>query len=132
MFKKVLLIGSIVGLTACSSSLTSIDSRQVHFDFDKSEIRSEAKTELDKQRDYLSANPDQAIRIEGHTDSRGTSEYNMALGKKRAMSTKSYLIDGGVENNISTVSYGKERLSSLGTTESDHEENRKAVSIELK
>jgi len=82
----------------------------IHFDFDKSFIREDAKPALRKAADYMKKNPDVKLRIEGNCDERGTSEYNMALGDRRAASGKKYLTSLGIDaGRLSTVSYGKER-----------------------
>jgi peptidoglycan-associated lipoprotein len=82
----------------------------VYFDFDKSFIREDAKPALQKTADYLKKNKDAKIQVQGNCDERGTSEYNMALGDRRATSAKKYLAGLGVEEKrISTVSFGKEK-----------------------
>jgi peptidoglycan-associated lipoprotein len=84
--------------------------QRVHFDFDKAVIRpAEAKT-LDASAAWLKANPNQLVLIEGHCDERGTSEYNLALGDRRARAALNYLVAQGVAaNRITLISYGKER-----------------------
>lgn len=81
----------------------------IHFDFDKSDIRADSREILQKNADWLQNNPDVKIQIEGHCDERGTAEYNLALGERRAMSTKKYLISLGISaDRIYTISYGEE------------------------
>ena len=81
----------------------------IHFDFDKSDIRADSREILQKNADWLQNNPDIKIQIEGHCDERGTAEYNLALGERRAMSTKKYLISLGMSaDRIYTISYGEE------------------------
>ena len=81
----------------------------IHFDFDKSDIRANSREILQKNADWLQNNPDIKIQIEGHCDERGTAEYNLALGERRAMSTKKYLISLGMSaDRIYTISYGEE------------------------
>ena len=82
----------------------------VHFDFDKFNIRDDAKPTLKKVADYLIKNDKQSMLIEGHCDERGTSEYNLGLGDRRARATRDYLVSLGVPSSrIEMVSYGKER-----------------------
>jgi len=82
----------------------------VHFAFDKYNLDGQAQSVLRRKGQFLEDNPDVYITIEGHCDDRGTNEYNLALGDRRAESTRSFLLDMGVESyRISTVSYGEER-----------------------
>lgn len=82
----------------------------IHFDFDKYNVREDAKPTLKKVADYLIKNDKQNILIEGHCDERGTSEYNLGLGDRRARATKDYLVSLGVPSSrIEMISYGKER-----------------------
>jgi peptidoglycan-associated lipoprotein len=98
----------------------------VYFDFDKSEIRTDAKSALDAKLPLLKANPSMKIRIEGNTDSRGSNEYNMALGLRRANAAKRYLASQGIEAaRFDVVSYGEERPVDQGTTEDAYQKNRR-------
>ena len=82
----------------------------VHFDFDKAVIRSGDVKILDASAGWLKANPEQLLLIEGHCDERGTNEYNLALGERRAKAAMSYLVSRGVQaSRITLISYGKER-----------------------
>lgn len=102
----------------------------VHFDFDKSNIREDAKPILQAVAAYLKKNKDAKILVEGHCDERGTSEYNMALGDRRAHSVKKYLTALGVEpGRLSTISYGKERPLDPGHDEGAWAKNRRAVFV---
>jgi peptidoglycan-associated lipoprotein len=84
--------------------------KSIHFAFDKSNIRPADAKILDASAAYLKANPNQLVLIEGHCDERGTSEYNLALGERRAKSAMNYLVAAGIEaGRITTISYGKER-----------------------
>jgi len=84
--------------------------RSIYFDFDKSDIRPEAARTLDANIDWMKSNPKAAILIEGHCDERGTNEYNIALGDRRAKATMNYLTARGVSAaRITTISYGEER-----------------------
>ena len=98
----------------------------IHFDFDKSFIREDAKPVLAKVADYLKKNPGSKVQIEGHCDERGTAEYNMALGARRAESAKKYLLSLGVKGGqLSTVSYGKEKPLDPGHDETAWAKNRR-------
>jgi peptidoglycan-associated lipoprotein len=84
--------------------------KPIYFAFDKSDIRPADAKVLDATAAYLKANPNQLVLIEGHCDERGTSEYNLALGERRAKSAMNYLVANGIEaGRITTISYGKER-----------------------
>ncbi|MGH7410425.1 MAG: peptidoglycan-associated lipoprotein Pal [Candidatus Methylomirabilis sp.] len=101
--------------------------KDIFFDFDKAEIRQDAKGPLEEDIRWLKAHPQSAITIEGHCDERGTSEYNLGLGERRAKVTKDYLMASGIDNKrIATVSYGKERPFVLGHDESAWKWNRRA------
>ncbi len=92
---------------------------KIYFDYDKSDLRDDAKSTLDRKAPVLSANSAMRIRVEGNTDERGSDEYNMALGTRRAAEAKRYLVDHGVDaSRIDVVSNGKEK-----TVCSDHEES---------
>lgn len=99
----------------------------IYFDFDKSFIREDATPSLQKVADYMKKNKDARIRIEGNCDERGTSEYNMALGDRRANSARKYLMALGIDGKrLSTVSYGKERPACAEHTEECWQKNRRA------
>jgi len=99
----------------------------IYFDFDQWAIPKSMYTRLSEHADWLKSHPETEIRIEGHCDVRGSREYNVVLGEKRARSVKSFLVDLGVpETRISLLSFGKERLSCLQSGESCHQENRRA------
>lgn len=103
---------------------------RVFFAFDSSHISDEATKALDIQAQWLAHNPQITITIEGHCDERGTREYNLALGQRRATATQKYLISKGIETNrIKTISYGKEKPAYFGTSEAIHAKNRRAVVI---
>jgi len=104
--------------------------QNIHFDFDKSFIREDAKPKLSKVAEYMKKNKDAKILIEGHCDERGTSEYNMALGDRRANSAKKYLTALGINGKrLSTVSYGKERPLDPEHNEDAWAKNRRAVFV---
>jgi len=98
---------------------------QIFFAFDKADIRPEDAKTLTAGAAYLKANPNQLVLIEGHCDERGTSEYNLALGERRAKAAMNYLVSNGVEaSRITTISYGKERPSCTEKNEACWAKNR--------
>jgi peptidoglycan-associated lipoprotein len=102
----------------------------VHFAFDKYNLDAEAQSVLRRKARFLQDNPDIYITIEGHCDERGTNEYNLALGDRRAESTRSFLLDMGIEAyRISTVSYGEERPLCDERDEECWAQNRRAAFI---
>lgn len=102
----------------------------IYFDTDRFNIDSADATALQTQAQYLARYPQIAITVEGHADERGTREYNLALGERRANSAKNYLVGLGVSaGRINTVSYGKERPVALGSDEASWAQNRRAVSV---
>ncbi len=99
----------------------------VYFDYDQSAVREDQRAVLDenarKLREYQ---PEDRVVVEGHTDERGTIEYNLALGERRAQAVRTYLVDAGVaEDRIETVSYGEERQAVMGSDESALAQNRR-------
>jgi peptidoglycan-associated lipoprotein len=103
------------------------DLTDAFFDFDSYALRDDAKAALDKDAKALRDNKDANITIEGHCDERGTVEYNLALGEKRAGAAREYLVNAGVDaSRIQTVSYGKERPFAEGHDESAWAQNRRA------
>ena len=99
----------------------------VMFEFDKSDLTSDDVARLDAKIPLLNANPALRIRVAGHTDSRGSDEYNMALGQRRAASAKRYLTQHGIDQGrIETVSFGEERPVASGTDEDSMAQNRRA------
>lgn len=102
----------------------------IHFDTDKSALTAEARATLERQAAWLKKYPNVSFQIEGHADERGTREYNLALGDRRATAEKNYLISLGIAaSRLSTISYGKERPVALGSDESAWSQNRRAVSV---
>jgi peptidoglycan-associated lipoprotein len=106
--------------------------KDIHFDFDKYDIRPEDAEVLKGNAALLTKYPKVKIQIEGHCDERGTVEYNLALGERRANSTKKYLISLGIAaDRISTISYGKERPLDPGHNEEAWAKNRRAHEVIL-
>ena len=100
------------------------------FDFDKSDLRSDARATVESLAVWLNNYPAATLTIEGHADERGTREYNLALGDRRANSVRDYLAALGVSaNRLSTISYGKERPAVLGSNEEAWAQNRRAVFV---
>ena len=102
----------------------------VYFDFDSSVLSSAAQATLDRQAAFLASEPSTRIIIEGHADERGTREYNLALGERRASVARDYLVAKGVDAaRIRTVSYGKERPAVVGSNKTAWAKNRRAVTV---
>ena len=103
---------------------------RVLFSIDQSDIDQSGRDILLAQVDWLKVNSDYKIIIEGHADERGTREYNLALGARRANSAREFLVSRGIESSrIKTVSFGKERPAELCSNENCYSENRRAVSV---
>jgi peptidoglycan-associated lipoprotein len=103
---------------------------RVFFGFDKFDLTPEARATLDRQASWLNQYPRVTVTVEGHADERGTREYNLALGERRANSVKNYLLARGVDaNRIATISYGKERPAVLGSNEASWAQNRRGVTV---
>lgn len=104
--------------------------RIIYFDFDKSDIRGDARGVLERNAAYLTSNPSTPIRLEGHADERGSREYNLGLGERRADSVKRTLgIMGIPEQQITTLSYGEERPADAGHNEGAWQRNRRVEII---
>ena len=98
----------------------------IYFDFDSDALTSQASAALDAKLGVLNANPDTRIRIAGHTDERGSDEYNLALGQRRAAQAKRYLTQRGIaDSRIDIISYGEERPAADGHDESAWSQNRR-------
>jgi len=116
-----------------TSSLTVLEGRTtgpmlpIYYDFDKSNVRADQKSRVEKNAAYLKDNRGVRIVVEGNCDERGTNEYNMALGERRALSAKKYLLNLGVsEGRVSTISYGEEKPLNHGHDELAWSQNRRA------
>jgi peptidoglycan-associated lipoprotein len=151
-FSKFIKVAAIalplIAVTACSSnsSNNSVDgngslskealaqlqklqqANTVYFDYDKYNVKPEYSTLLNEHAALIRANSSLNVVIEGHADERGTPEYNIALGERRAAAVKSYLQGNGVSGEqLSIVSYGKEKPAVLGHNEEAYAKNRRAV-----
>jgi len=103
---------------------------RIFFAFDRSDITAEARQILARQADWLRRYPNVTVTIEGHCDERGTREYNLALGERRAQAAKNVLVASGIPaSRISTISYGKERPAVVGSSEESYAQNRRAVTV---
>ena len=103
---------------------------RIFFDTDKFNVDAEDQSTLQRQAQWLAQYPNVRVTVEGHADERGTREYNLALGERRANSAKNYLASLGVDaSRVQTVSYGKERPQALGSDEQSWAQNRRAVTV---
>jgi len=103
---------------------------RAYFDFDQYSLTGAARAILDKQAAWLQANPSVNVTIEGHADERGTRDYNLALGDRRANAVKDYLVALGVNPaRMKTISYGKERPRALGSNEAAWAQNRRTETV---
>lgn len=102
---------------------------RVFFGYDRFDLTPEAQSVLQRQVAWLQANPQWRVTVTGHCDERGTREYNLALGERRANSAANYLVALGLEPNriVQVISYGKERPAVLGSDETAYAQNRRAV-----
>ena len=148
MARRATLLLSVALLTACASGVKLDDvngkggtdyssqpwndpksplfKRSVYFDFDSYAVKAEYQATLQAHANYLKANKDRKIKIEGNTDERGTTEYNLALGQKRAEAVRQALSLLGVpESQLEAVSYGKEKPAAQGSAESELAKNRR-------
>ena len=102
----------------------------VFFDFDSAALSYDAQVTLSRQAAFLQLNPEAVVVIEGHCDERGTREYNLALGDRRASAARDFLLAKGIDAaRIRTVSYGKERPAMLGSNEEAWAKNRRAATV---
>jgi peptidoglycan-associated lipoprotein len=105
---------------------TSAPLLPIYFDFDKSNVREDQRARIEKNAVFLKENMDVRVRIEGNCDERGTNEYNMALGERRALNAKKYLINLGIhEDRMHTISYGEEKPLLHGHDEYSWAQNRR-------
>ena len=112
--------------------VASVSSDRVFFGLDQYDIDAEDQATLQSQAAWLQQNPAVRVTIEGHADERGTRDYNIALGERRANAAKNYLASLGIDSGrITTVSYGKERPAALGSDEASWAQNRRAVTVTI-
>ena len=146
MLKKLfMLVGTGLFLASCAATnqnsggsvnagtqedlIVNVGDR-VFFEFDSAELTVDAQATLDAQAAWLQQYSDTQITIEGHADERGTREYNLALGDKRAFAVYSYLAQAGVDTNrMDYVSWGKERPEVVGSDENAWSQNRRGVTV---
>ena len=101
---------------------------RVFYDFNKSSLSNDARATLDRQSGWLARYPQVAVRVAGNCDERGTEEYNLALGQRRANTARDYLVAKGVAAaRVTTISYGKDRPTALGSNEAAWRQNRNAI-----
>ncbi len=119
--------GSEAATTRQSTSTADSSAfRTIYFDFDQSDLSADARSGLQSNADYLKSNSSVAVTIEGHCDERGSAEYNLALGKRRAEAAYKYLADLGIDSSrMNTVSFGKERPAVEGHNELAWAKNRR-------
>ncbi|MBM3478993.1 MAG: peptidoglycan-associated lipoprotein Pal [Alphaproteobacteria bacterium] len=103
---------------------------RVFFDYDKSDLKPEARRQIERWAAFLRTNANATITIEGHCDERGTREYNLGLGERRANAAKNFLVSQGIEaRRVATISYGKERPAVNGSNEAAWSQNRRGVAV---
>ncbi len=119
---------SPMNFTPTGSDTGTIQGLQtVHFDYDKSTLPADEKAKLQGNVDWMKKNSGAKMLVEGHCDQRGSTEYNLSLGERRANAVKQMLVQMGISSNrVSTVSFGKEKLIANGDSESEMAQNRRA------
>lgn len=104
----------------------------VHFDYDSSTLTSEARRLLGENAEWIKNNPNSTVQVEGHCDSRGSVEYNLALGERRAKAVKNYMTSLGIDSKrLTIISYGEEKPIAQGETEEAYGKNRRANFVPL-
>jgi peptidoglycan-associated lipoprotein len=110
-----------------AAALNALNIQNIYFDFDRSNVRADAREILKANAEIFKANANAKIIVEGHCDERGTAEYNMALGERRAQEAKQYLVNLGIDSSrLVTISYGEERPADAQSTEEAWAQNRRA------
>ena len=154
MKKYLILLLTLCFVSACGKSYDTINTQEeadkinaetevknetvivpdkVYFGFDSVVLSADSKKTLDTVAEWLDSKEEIKIILEGHCDERGTREYNLALGQKRAEAVKKYLVSKNINSNrIKVVSFGKEKPEFLGTGESVWSKNRRTVVVEVK
>lgn len=130
------VVGTVETVTLTSEELTAQAQAELrkttvfYFDFDAATIKSESKAALAAHAAYLAANPSMKVVLEGHADERGTVEYNLALGERRGIAVRRFLLaNGAADGQLEVVSFGEERPAVSGTSEQSYAENRR---VEIK
>jgi len=114
------------GPSISQQAFQEFQNQDIYFDFDKYDLRTDARATLDRKASFLNQNSSVRVQIEGHTDDRGTAEYNLALGERRANAAKQYLTTAGISaGRLSTISYGEERPLDPGHNEAAWAKNRR-------
>ena len=122
--------GSTAAMQTSNSEKLAQVGDTVYFGFDSSELDTDSQTVLDRQAAFLNVNPTFVVIVEGHADERGTREYNLALGDRRAVAVRDYLLAKGLNAaRIRTVSYGKERPVIEGSNDTAWSKNRRASTV---
>lgn len=104
----------------------TLSTQTVYFDFDSAAIKQAERGKLDEVATYMKANAAVNLKIEGHCDERGTDQYNLSLGERRAQAARNYLVHAGIDSDrITTVSFGKEKPAQTGTDEAAYAKNRR-------
>ena len=122
--------GSVTANQTSSSEKLAQVGDTVYFGFDSSELNTDSQVALDRQAAFLNVNPTLVVIVEGHADERGTREYNLALGDRRAVAVRDYLLAKGLNAaRVRTVSYGKERPVIEGSNDTAWSKNRRASTV---
>ena len=125
------VVGDETAMAGPSGELLS--KRIIYFDFDRADIRADSQSVAAAHAQYLSKNPSQKVRLEGHADERGSREYNIGLGERRGQAVRrALLLQGVAETQLSTVSYGEERPAVAGSDEQAYALNRRVEIVYLK
>lgn len=110
-----------------------LSQRIVYFDFDRAEIRADSQSIVAAHAGFLAKSPNVRVRLEGHADERGSREYNIGLGERRAQAVRrALMLQGVAEAQLTTVSYGEERPASAGSDEQAYAQNRRVEIVYLK
>ncbi len=108
------------------ASMREFESEKIYFEYDKAELKTEARATLREKATWLEQHPQYSVRIEGHCDERGTNEYNLALGERRANAAKDFLVALGIPaDRLMIISYGEEKPAAYGSTEDAWAQNRR-------
>ncbi|MCU0728685.1 MAG: peptidoglycan-associated lipoprotein Pal [Sphingopyxis sp.] len=126
-------IGGAVVPGSQQDFIANISSDTVYFDTDRFNVDEQDRSVLASQAQWLARYPNVRVTVEGHADERGTRDYNLALGERRANAARNYLVSLGVDaSRITVVSYGKERPIALGSDEASWAQNRRAVTVTVR